>query len=64
MRNTRFSKVSNSPLEFKKDFLKLQDGELNNIKVKIKKAIEELFFKPAIVSIDGMEKLEQKERRR
>ena len=64
MRNTRFSKVSNSPLEFKKDFLKLQDGELNNIKVKIKEAIEELFFKPAIVSIDGMDKLEQKERRR
>ena len=64
MRNTRFSKVSNSPLEFKKDFLKLQDGELNNIKVKIKKEIEELFFKPVIASIDGMDKLEQKERRR
>ena len=64
MRNRRFSKVNNSLLEFKKDFLELQDGELNNIKVKIKKEIEELFFKPVIVSIDGMDKLEQKERRR
>ena len=38
----------------------MEDKELKE-KVKIKRAIEELFLKPIIVSIDDMDKFEEKE---
>ena len=41
--------------------MELKDRELKDREVKIKKEIEELFFKPIIVSIDEMDKFEQKE---
>ena len=47
-------------LELDKDFLKLKDTELNDREVKIKREIEELFFKPIIGSTDEMVKFEQK----
>ena len=56
MQKNQFLKVSNSFLELEKDFIELKDRE-----VEIKKEIEELFFKPIIVSTDEMDKFEQKE---
>ena len=46
-------------LELDKDFLELKDTELNGREVKIKREIEELFFKTIIVSTDEMVKFEQ-----
>ena len=54
MRKNQFLKINNSILELEKDFMELKDRG-----VKIKRQVEELFFKPIIVSID---KFEQKER--
>ena len=42
-------------------FSELKEGELKDIEVKIKREIEELFFKPIIVSVDDMNKFEQKD---
>ena len=53
--------MKNSLLELKKDFIELKDRELKNREVKIKREIEELFFKPLIVSLDNTDKFEQKE---
>ena len=39
----------------------MKERELKDRKVKIKREIEELFFKPLIMSIDDMDKFEQKE---
>ena len=39
----------------------MKDRGLKDRKVKIKREIEELFFKPIIVSLDDMDKFEQKE---
>ena len=52
-------KVKNSLLELEKDFIELKDIELKDREVKIKREIEELFFKPIIASIDDMDKFEQ-----
>ena len=56
MRQNQFLKVKNSLLELEKDVIELKDRE-----VKIKKEIEQLFFKAIMVSIDDMDKFEQKE---
>ena len=61
MHRTRFLKVKKSLSELKKDFVELRDRELKDIEVKIKREIEELFFKPIIMSIDDMGKFEQNE---
>ena len=45
---------------YKNEDIELEDNELKE-KVKIKRAIEELFLKPIIVSIDDMDKFEEKE---
>ena len=47
-------------LELDQDFLNLKDTELNDREVKIKREIEELFFKPIKGSTDEMVKFEQK----
>ena len=39
----------------------MKDKELKNRKVKFKREIEELFFKPIAVSIDNMDKFEENE---
>ena len=49
MRKCQFLKVKNSLLELEKDFIKLKDIKLKDREVKIKREIEELFFKPIIV---------------
>ena len=61
MRKNQILKEKNSLLELEKDFMELKDRELKDREVKIKREIEELFFKPIIVSIDDMDKFEQKE---
>ena len=61
MLKNQFLKVKKSLLELKKDFLELKGKALKNIKVKIKREIKELFFYPIIVSIDDMDKFEEKE---
>ena len=57
----QFLKVKNSILELEKDFIELKDSELKDRNVKIKRDKEELFFKLITVSIDDMDKFEQKE---
>ena len=57
----KFLKVKNSLLELERDFTGLKDRELKDREVIIKREIEELFFKLIIVSIDDMDKFEQKE---
>ena len=51
----------NSLLELEKDLNKLKDRELKDREVKYKREIQKLFFKPIMVSIDNMDKFEQKE---
>ena len=61
MLKTQFLKVKNSLLKLEKDFIDLKDRELKAREVKFKREIEERFFKPITVSIDDMDKFEQKE---
>ena len=56
MRKNQFLKVKNSLIELEKDFV-----ELKNREVKIKRETEEIFLKLIMVSIDDMDKFEQKE---
>ena len=51
MRKNQFLKVRNSLLELDKDFIELKDREFKNRKLKIKREIEELLFKPFIVTV-------------
>ena len=60
IRKNQFLKVKNSLLELEKDFVELKDIELKDREIKIKREIEELFFKPIIVSIDDMDRFEKK----
>ena len=61
MQKNQFLKVKNSVLELEKYFIELKDIELKDREIKIKREIEELFFKPIIVSIDDMDRFEKKE---
>ena len=57
----RLLKIKNSLIELENDFIELKDGELKDRKLKIKKKIEELFFKSTIASIDDADRFGQKE---
>ena len=59
MRENQFLKVKNSLLELEKDFIELKDRD-----IKVKREIEEVFFKPIMVPINDMDKFEQKERKK
>ena len=56
MEKNQFLKVKNSLLELEKDFIELKDRQ-----VTIKREKVGLFFKTIIVSIDVIDKFEQKE---
>ena len=56
MGKNQFLQVNNSLLELEKDFIELKDRKFKQSEVKIKGEIEELFFKPIIVSTDEMDK--------
>ena len=60
MQKTQFSKAKNNLSELEKYFTELKDRELKDREVKIKRDIEELFFKLIIVSIYDMDKSEEK----
>ena len=67
MQRNQFLKVKNSLSELEKDFIELKYIELKDIEVKIKREINELFFKPiiaSIVSIDDMDRFEKKKTRK
>ena len=53
--------IKNSLLELEKDFMELKDRELKDREEKIKREIEELSYKPIIVSKDDMDKFEEQE---
>ena len=61
IRINQFLKIKNSLLELENDFIELKDRELKDREVKIKREIEELYLKPITVSLDDMDKFEQKE---
>ena len=56
IRKNKSLKIKNNLLNLQKKFIELKDRE-----VKISRDIEELYFKPIIVSIDNMDKFEQEE---
>ena len=58
LRKNQFLKVISSLLGLEKDFIELKDRELKDREVKMKREIEELFFKSIMVSIDDMDKFE------
>ena len=64
MRKNQFLNVKNSLLELEKYFIKLKDKELKDREVKIKREIEEVFFKLIVVSIDDRNNFEEKEIRK
>ena len=59
MRKNQFLKVKNSLLELEKYLIDLKDIELKYREIKIKREIEELFFKPIFVSIEDMDWFEE-----
>ena len=61
MKKNQFLKVKGSLLELEKYFIELKDRELEDREVKTKREIEQLSFKLIIVSIDDINKFEQKE---
>ena len=60
MQKNQFLKVKNRLLELQKDFRELKDIELKDREVKIKREVEERFFKPIIVSIDDIDSFSKK----
>ena len=54
MLNNQFWNVKNSPLKLEKGFMEWKNGEK-----KIKRKIEELFYKSIIESKDDMDKFEE-----
>ena len=56
-----FLKAKNSIFKLEKGFIELKDTELKNREIKIKKEIEELFIKPANVSIEDMDRFKEEE---
>ena len=60
MQKNQFIKVKNSLLELVKDVTESKDREFKDREMKFKREIEELFFKPIIVSIYDRDKFEEK----
>ena len=62
MLKNQFLKVKNRLLVLEKDFIELNNRELKDRKVKIKREIEKLFLNPILVFIDDMDKFKQKKK--
>ena len=60
MRKKQFLKVKNCLLELENFLIEMKDIGLKDREIKIKREIEQLFFKPIIVSIDNMDSFEKK----
>lgn len=61
MQNIHFLKVKRSLSELEKGFMELKDGELKDIKEINKREIEQLFYKPIVVSKINIDKFEEQE---
>ena len=61
MWKNRFLKVKVSLLELEKYIIELKEKESKDREVKTKREIDELYFKPIIVSTDDMDKFEERE---
>ena len=64
MQKNQFLKQKNSILKLEKDFKELKDIKLKDREVKIKRAIEKLFFESIIVSVDDMDRFKKEKKRR
>ena len=60
MLNNAFLKVKYNLLELEKDFLELDEIELKDREIKIKRETKKLFLKPLIVPMDDMDRFEKK----
>ena len=60
MIKNQFLKVKNCLLELEKDFVALKGSESKDREVKIKREMEESFFKPITVFTDDLDTFEQK----
>ena len=58
MQNKQLLKVRNSLLKLEKDFMKLKDRELKDREEKIKREVEQLFYKPSKDDMDNFEEQE------
>ena len=56
-----FLKVKVSLLELEKYIIELKEKEPKDREVKTKREIDELYFKPIIVSTDDMDKFEERD---
>ena len=59
-----FLKAKKSLFKLEKDFVELEDTELKDREINIKKETEELFIKPIIVYIEDMDRFEEEEMKR
>ena len=60
MIKNQFLKVKNCLLELEKDFVALKGSESKDREAKIKREMEESFFKPITVFTDDLDTFEQK----
>ena len=60
MLNNAFLKVKYNLLELEKDFMELDEIELKDREIKIKRETKKLFLKPLIVPMDDMDRFEKK----
>ena len=60
MLNNAFLKVKYNLLELEKDFIELDEIELKDREIKIKRETKKLFLKPLIAPMDDMDRFEKK----
>ena len=60
MRKNQFLKVKNCLLELENFLIEMKDIGLKDREIKIKREVEQLFFKPISGSIDNMDSFEKK----
>ena len=64
MLNNAFLKVKYNLLELEKDFIELDEIELKDREIKIKRETKKLFLKPLIVPMDDMDRFEKNKERK
>ena len=64
MLNNAFLKVKYNLLELEKDFMELDEIELKDREVKIKRETKKLFLKPLIVPMNDMDRFEKNKERK
>ena len=64
MLNNAFLKVKYNLLELEKDFIELDEIELKDREIKIKRETKKLFLKPLIVPMNDMDRFEKNKERK